>query len=145
MELQDLAPNLRVVGLLDEKSSVQIIAVNSRGPNDAQVYYRDESGHLGELMLDREQAKGLHIFSKGFRFPFTGDPKNLKLASEAYRISLAHLFDPYLSVHTSQVNPYPHQIAAVYKEMLPRMPLRYVLADDPGAGKTIMTGLLIKE
>ena len=69
----------------------------------------------------------------------------MKLASEAYRISLAHLFDPYLAVHTSSVEPLPHQISAVYQEMLPRIPLRYILADDPGAGKTIMTGLYIKE
>ena len=69
----------------------------------------------------------------------------MRLVSEAYRISLAHLFDPYLAVHTSSVEPLPHQISAVYQEMLPKLPLRYVLADDPGAGKTIMTGLFIKE
>src|SRR5262249_60779418 len=65
--------------------------------------------------------------------------------SEAHRIPLAHLFDPLLAVHTSLVDPLPHQITAVYDEMLPRQPLRFLLADDPGAGKTIMTGLLIKE
>mgnify|MGYP000178732099 CR=1 FL=1 len=54
-------------------------------------------------------------------------------------------FDPYLAIHTSDVEPLPHQISAVYQEMLGRIPLRYVLADDPGAGKTIMTGLFIKE
>ena len=52
---------------------------------------------------------------------------------------------PLLAVHTSMVDPLPHQITAVYGEMLPRQPLRYLLADDPGSGKTIMTGLLIKE
>jgi superfamily II DNA or RNA helicase len=61
------------------------------------------------------------------------------------RIRLAHLFDPYLAVHTSRIEPFPHQITAVYGEMLPRQPLRFLLADDPGAGKTIMTGLLLKE
>lgn len=76
---------------------------------------------------------------------FDADGEQMKLASEAYRISLAHLFDPYLAVHTSSVEPLPHQISAVYQEMLPKLPLRYVLADDPGAGKTIMTGLYIKE
>ena len=48
-------------------------------------------------------------------------------------------------MHTSLVDPLPHQITAVYEEMLPRQPLRYLLADDPGAGKTIMTGLYLKE
>jgi superfamily II DNA or RNA helicase len=67
------------------------------------------------------------------------------LASEALRIRLAHLFDPYLAVHTSNLDPLPHQIRAVYGEMLPRQPLRFLLADDPGSGKTIMAGLLIKE
>jgi len=65
--------------------------------------------------------------------------------SEAQRIQLAHLFDPVLAVHTSNVDPLPHQITAVYESMLPRQPLRFLLADDPGAGKTIMAGLLIKE
>ena len=65
--------------------------------------------------------------------------------SEAQRIRLAHLFDPLLAVHTSVVDPLPHQITGVYEAMLPRQPLRFLLADDPGAGKTIMAGLLIKE
>lgn len=68
-----------------------------------------------------------------------------RLVSEAYRIHLAHLFDPYLAVHCSLLEHLPHQITAVYGEMLPRQPLRFLLADDPGAGKTIMAGLLIKE
>jgi SNF2 family DNA or RNA helicase len=58
---------------------------------------------------------------------------------------LAHLFDPYLAVSASQIEALPHQITAVYGEMLPRQPLRFLLADDPGAGKTVMAGLLIKE
>src|SRR6185437_9272137 len=57
----------------------------------------------------------------------------------------AFLFDPMMAIHTSNVEPLPHQISAVYEAMLPRQPLRFVLADDPGAGKTIMAGLLIRE
>ena len=68
-----------------------------------------------------------------------------RLVSEAKRISLAYLFDPFLAVHTSKLDPLPHQIEAVYGEMLPRQPLRFLLADDPGAGKTIMAGLFSKE
>jgi superfamily II DNA or RNA helicase len=81
----------------------------------------------------------------GLRWSFDADANLMRLASEAYRISLAHIFDPYLAVHVSAIEPLPHQISAVYQEMLPRLPLRFVLADDPGAGKTIMTGLLLKE
>ena len=68
-----------------------------------------------------------------------------RLVSEAKRISLGYLFDPYLAVTTALLEPLPHQITAVYEAMLPRQPLRFLLADDPGAGKTIMAGLLIKE
>ena len=76
---------------------------------------------------------------------FDGDGRLLRLVAEADRIRLAHLFDPYLAVHSSRIEPLPHQITAVYGEMLHRQPLRFLLADDPGAGKTIMAGLLIKE
>ncbi len=57
------------------------------------------------------------------------------LVSEAKRISLAYLFDPFLAVQTSNLDPLPHQIDAVYDKMLPRQPLRFLLADDPGAGQ----------
>jgi hypothetical protein len=69
----------------------------------------------------------------------------LRLVSEAHRFRLAHLFDPYLAIHTSRIEPLPHQITAVCGEMLPRQPLRFLLADDPGAGKTVIAGLVIKE
>ena len=81
----------------------------------------------------------------GRTYSFDADGGLLRLASEAYRIRLAYLFDPYLAVTASQIEALPHQITAVYGEMLPRQPLRFLLADDPGAGKTIMAGLLIKE
>ena len=78
----------------------------------------------------------------GRPWSFDGDGALFRLVSEAQRIRLAHLFDPVLAVHTSVVEPLPHQITAVYEAMLPRQPLRFLLADDPGAGKTIMAGLL---
>jgi hypothetical protein len=81
----------------------------------------------------------------GRPWSFDGDGALFRLVSEAHRIRLAHLFDPVLAVHTSLVDPLPHQITAVYEAMLPRQPLRFLLADDPGAGKTIMAGLLMKE
>ena len=70
-----------------------------------------------------------------------GDGALLRLVSEAWRIQLAWLFDPYLAITTSIIEPLPHQISAVYEEMLPRQPMRFLLADDPGAGKTIMAVL----
>jgi superfamily II DNA or RNA helicase len=87
----------------------------------------------------------LDVISPEGRWALAGDGGALRLVSEAYRIHLAHLFDPVLAVHISMIEPLPHQITAVYGEMLIRQPLRYLLADDPGAGKTIMAGLFIKE
>jgi superfamily II DNA or RNA helicase len=87
----------------------------------------------------------LNIVTVGQPWSFDGDGALLRLVSEAMRIRVAHLFDPLLAVHTSLVEPLPHQITAVYGEMLTRQPLRFLLADDPGSGKTIMAGLLIKE
>ena len=85
------------------------------------------------------------MLERGLPWSFDGDGHLFRLVSEAQRIRLAHLFDPVLAVHTSIVEPLPHQITAVYDSMLTRQPLRFLLADDPGAGKTIMAGLLIRE
>jgi superfamily II DNA or RNA helicase len=96
-------------------------------------------------MLFRADEANLSLAEAGRPWAFDASGEDFKLAVEAYRISLAHLFDPMMAVHTSNVEPLPHQITAVYESMLPRQPLRYVLADDPGAGKTIMAGLYIRE
>lgn len=76
---------------------------------------------------------------------FDADPAEWRLAAEALRIRYAALYDPMLAVSTSDLDPLPHQLWAVYGELLPRTPLRFLLADDPGAGKTIMAGLYLKE
>src|SRR5207244_4767430 len=92
----------------------------------------------------RHDQPRLEIVEHGRPWSFDGDGALFRLVSEAQRIRLAHLFDPVLAVHTSVVEPLPHQITAVYESMLPRQPLRFLLADDPGAGKTIMAGVLLK-
>lgn len=79
------------------------------------------------------------------RFKFNSDSETFRLVAESYRINCANMFERYLAVKSSLIEPLPHQILAVYEKMLVRQPLRFILADDPGAGKTIMTGLLIKE
>ena len=76
---------------------------------------------------------------------FSGDAASFRLAVEAWRIRLAHEFDPHFAVSVSQIDPLPHQLEAVYHYILPRPRARFLLADDPGAGKTIMAGLLLKE
>ena len=103
------------------------------------------AGAVANELLYRHDEDRLEVVAAGRPWSFDGDGALVRLVSEAQRIRLAHLFDPLLAVHTSVVDPLPHQITAVYEAMLPCQPLRFLLADDPGAGKTIMAGLLIKE
>lgn len=125
--------------------AVSVIDVKWHGSDVMEVFYTDIHGKPGSTLTYRDQEHELEILEASARWSFTGDGETFRLAMEAVRIRLAHHFDPYLAVHTSQVIPLPHQITAVYEEMLTRQPLRFLLADDPGSGKTIMTGLLIKE
>jgi hypothetical protein len=89
----------------------------------------------------RHDEPRIQVVEQGRPWSFDGDGGLFRLVSEAQRIRLACLFDPVLAVHTSIVEPLPHQITAVYEVKLPRRPLRFLLADDPDAGKTIMAGL----
>lgn len=142
-KLEEIIAGARVSGITPS-GGVVIRAVHWHGNSVLSVTYRTDEGLVGETMLYRDNETDLTIESAR-PWTFDADPDDVRLVSEAYRIGLASLFDPYLAVRTSAIQPLPHQISAVYQSMLPRMPLRYVLADDPGAGKTVMTGLLIKE
>lgn len=142
--LEDLKQGASVKGILPN-GLVTVIDLKWHGSVAAELTYKDSSGRLGNELLYRDHEPNLEIVSQGRPWGFDGDGALLRLVSEAYRIRLAYLFDPLLAVHTSLVDPLPHQITAVYGEMLKRQPLRFLLADDPGAGKTIMAGLLIKE
>lgn len=143
-KLEELRPGSIVRGLIPHQD-VEIISTKWYGNTAIDITYRDGSGNLGNQIAYRDDEGLFEVLSEGERWSFDGDADAFRLLSEAYRINLAYLFDPYLAVNTSSIEPLPHQITAVYQEMLPRQPLRYVLADDPGAGKTIMTGLLLKE
>src|SRR3954471_750389 len=142
--LEDLTPGAIVRGVLPDRA-VTVVQVEWHGTNAVTLTYRDEQGAVGQEILYREAEAHLGIEDEGLAWSFDADGKLFRLASEALRIRLAHLFDPYLAVHTPTPEPLPHQIQAVYGELLTRQPLRFLLADDPGAGKTIMAGLLIKE
>ena len=143
-KLEDLQPNAAVRGILPD-SLVTVITVKWFGSNAVELTYKAPGGRLGNELLYRHDEPRLEVVEEGRPWSFDGDGHLFRLASEAHRIRLAYLFDPVLAVHTSNVDPFPHQITAVYEAMLPRQPLRFLLADDPGAGKTIMAGLLIKE
>ncbi|MBX7131092.1 MAG: DUF3883 domain-containing protein [Fimbriimonadaceae bacterium] len=142
--LEQLTKGTRVRGLTGT-DAVLIVEAKWHGTTVLEVFYRDDEGKTGTELVYRDQEPSLQIEQAGAYWSFEGRGSDFRMAMEAMRIRLAHLFDPLLAVHTSQVIPLPHQITAVYEEMLTRQPLRYLLADDPGAGKTIMAGLLIKE
>lgn len=144
MQLRDFVVGSKVNGL-EVGKTVEIVAVKHHGDMVADVTYKDANGNLNGQMVYADQAIEMELSEKALPWSFDADADRMRLVSEAYRIHLAYLFDPYLAVHTSSIEPLPHQISAVYEKMLPRQPLRFVLADDPGAGKTIMTGLLMKE
>ena len=143
-KLEELTVGCSVNGLVNNES-VQVVAVKWFGSAVLEITYKNSQGLLANQLLYREDEARLEVQDANLPWSFDADGDTVRLASEAYRINLAHIFDPYLAVHTSSIEPLPHQISAVYQEMLPRLPLRYILADDPGAGKTIMTGLLLKE
>ena len=144
MKLEQLERGMRIIGIVP-RQSVKLIEVERRSPNAVTVVYRQADGTVKDRLLYRNDETALSVPADQRLWPFDGDGRLLRLVSEAYRIQLAHLFDPLLAVHTSLIDPLPHQITAVYDEMLTRQPLRFLLADDPGAGKTIMAGLLIRE
>ncbi len=142
--LEQLVPSAAVRGIVPD-SLVTVVSTQWFGSEALELTYKTPQGKVANELLYRHDETRLEVVEQGRPWSFDGDGALFRLVSEAQRIRLAHLFDPVLAVHTSNVEPLPHQITAVYESMLPRQPLRFLLADDPGAGKTIMAGLLIKE
>ncbi len=119
LQIQDLGEYVRIVGVM----------TRSRAYVD-QVLLKAEIGQIA---------------SAGAAPRFAANPRHFFLAMEAYRYRFASLYDPLLAMNTSKVDPLPHQIEAVYGYVLRLPRIRFLIADDPGAGKTIMAGLIIKE
>lgn len=143
MKLEDIVIGQRLCGVTGTQV-VDVVAVQWFGDEALSITYRNSSGGLADRLLYRTDEASIELSAEATR-PFDAPAAEYRLAAEAQRIRLAGLFDPMLAVTTSAVRPLPHQIKAVYGELLPRTPLRFLLADDPGAGKTIMAGLYIKE
>jgi SNF2 family DNA or RNA helicase len=141
--MHELKSGQRVRGLV-AAGDVTIVAVEPHGDAVLNVVYRGDDGHIADRLLTTDDLARIEVAS-GRRWAFDADGAAFKLASEAHRIQLAHLFDPFAAVGSSTIQPLPHQIEAVYGRLLPLQPLRFLLADDPGAGKTIMSGLYIRE
>jgi len=141
--LEALVPGVWVRGITVDP--VAIISTKWYGSEWAVITYRDSDGHTAQAMLGRDNEPRLQVVSAGGNTIMGADPDQWRLGAEAWRIRYSALFDPMVAVSISDLIPLPHQIKAVYGDMLPRTPLRFLLADDPGAGKTIMCGLYIKE
>lgn len=122
---------------------VEIILSTQMGQNVKVVGKGLTSGKVHEVILSRDQLAQLVVTPK--ELPFDGDPNRFRLGIEALRLGLAYEYDPYFSLSIARVDPLPHQLEAVYDYFVKLPRIRFLLADDPGAGKTIMAGLLIKE
>lgn len=144
MKLEEIKSGQSLSGI-EPSQIVTVVAVVPLGEGSVQTIYRTPDGGMKERLLSRGDESSVDLATMERPFSFDGDGTAFQLACEAKRIDLAFLFDPMMAVHSSNVEPLPHQITAVYESLLPRQPLRFVLADDPGAGKTIMAGLYIRE
>src|ERR1700760_1528212 len=144
IRLEEVTPGAQLAGVTSD-NPVTVVAATWIGSNALRLTYRTDDGRLDERILYRDHEPRLTLAKSSAAYEFQADAASFKLAAEALRIRMAGRFDPMLAVHTSDLEPLPHQIQAVYGELLGRTPLRFLLADDPGAGKTIMAGLYIKE
>ena len=125
--------------------AVEVISVDVM-ENISVIYAKGlETGEIHEKIIGLDQLDSIEIVEEGEKVDFSTDGEIFFLGIEAKRIRLAFEFDPLFAVNVSKIDPVPHQLDAVYKHILPKKKIRYLLADDPGAGKTIMAGLILKE
>lgn len=137
-----LKPNAVVRGPLFPEA-VQVIVVTPVGASVRLIGKGLNTGQVYEPILNAAQLETLEI-STGAE-PYDGDATRFRLGIEALRLGLAFEYDPYFSLSIARVDPLPHQLEAVYDYFIGSPRIRFLLADDPGAGKTIMAGLLLKE
>jgi len=142
MRAEELKPNVTVRGPLFPEP-VQIIIAVPMGASVKLVGKGLQSSRVYEPILSEQQLDLLT--ASPAQEPFDGDARKFRLGIEAMRLGLAYEYDPYFSLSIARVDPLPHQLEAVYDYFLKLPRIRFLLADDPGAGKTIMAGLLIKE
>ena len=142
MHIDQLKPNVIVRGPLFPEP-VQVIVTIPMGNAVKLIGKGLITGQVHEPILTAEQLAKLEASPD--REPFDGDPHRFRLGIEALRLGLAYEYDPYFSLSIARVDPLPHQLEAVYDYFLKLPRIRFLLADDPGAGKTIMAGLLLKE
>ncbi len=135
----------QIVKDLIPSEAVVINQIQSLGAMVSLRFTGVNTNRANSKVITNEQFETLEVLVDEGTFNFKGDPTRFSLFAEAERINSAYQFDPLFAVNCSIVDPLPHQVEAVYKFLLPLPKIRFLLADDTGAGKTIMTGLLIKE
>lgn len=142
MNFDQIKPNAIASGPVFPEP-VRIIAVFPIGASVKIIAEGLDSGKVYQPVLSPDQISALEISPD--TKPYDGDPERFRLGIESIRIGLAYEYDPYFSLSIARVDPLPHQLEAVYDYFLKLPRIRFLLADDPGAGKTIMAGLLVKE
>ena len=142
MYSNEIKPNCIVRGSIFPEP-VQVILVTSIGNSIKLIGKGLTTNKVYEPILTEDQLAQLSVSPE--KYSFDGDPEKFRLGVEAIRLGLAYEYDPYFSLSIARVDPLPHQLEAVYDYFLKLPRIRFLLADDPGAGKTIMAGLLIKE
>jgi superfamily II DNA or RNA helicase len=142
MQPDDLKQNVTVYGPLFPEP-VQIILAIPMGGSVKLIGKGVRSSTVYEPILTVEQLR--QLYASPAQEPFDGDATKFRLGVEAMRLGLAYEYDPFFSLSIARVDPLPHQLEAVYDYFIKLPRIRFLLADDPGAGKTIMAGLLIKE
>ncbi len=136
MRLEELTRGAALRGILPD-GLVTVVDVSWYGGEAVELTYKDASGRPGVRLLYRDDEPSLELVSVGRPWSFDGDGHMFRLVSEAHRIRLAHLFDPVLAVHTSLVDPLPHQITAVYETMLPRQPCAFCWPTIPAPARRL--------
>ncbi len=142
MELADLKPDVIVQGPVFPEP-VQILVTTPVGESVKIVGKGLHANQVREILLDKRHLDDLT--ATPVEQPFDGDPQLFRLGVEAMRLGLAYEYDPYFSLSIARIDLLPHQLEAVYDYFFSLPRIRFLLADDPGAGKTIMAGLLLKE
>lgn len=138
-----IRPNAIIHGPLFPEP-IQVITTIPIGDSSIKLIGKGlKSNKVYEPILNSEQISKLSLSPE--KEPFDGDPVKFRLGIEALRLGLAYEYDPFFSLSIARVDPLPHQLEAVYDYFMALPRIRFLLADDPGAGKTIMAGLLIKE
>jgi len=135
----------QIVKNLIPNEAVTINQIQMLGSMVSVKYTGVNTNKVSTKVLSSIEFENLEVLTHEGSFNFKGDPVKFALFAEAERINSAYQFDPLFAVNCSIVDPLPHQVEAVYKFLLPQPKIRFLLADDTGAGKTIMAGLLIKE